>query len=707
MEFLRTTAFRGPNPYHARPVVELLIDCRGWRDEKLSRVRQRLVKCLPFFSGEQSRPSKLAAGARETRSLDLKLSELLRGHPHHAHVAELLERFARAMQWMAGVVATYGSVKETDDPDVRIIAIEYEEESLVRACLETARELIVTSAERDDFPLVERVRQLVDLADDVRLGPSSRAIVDAAIARGIPYRRLNRSSLVQLGEGCQQRRIWTAETDATSAIAESIASDKDLTKQLLSAVGVPVPRGRVVRDAEDAWQAAQEIGVPVVVKPQNANHARGVSLDLTRHEQVLAAYDFAVKLGEGSPVMVEQYARGQHHRLLVVGGRLVAAACGESEYVDGDGVRSVNELVDEVNRDPRRGINYTDPLDLLMIDEAAIQTLAKQGLNPDSIPEAGRRVLIQHVGDLTTDCTHGVHPDVAARAVLAAQTIGLDIAGLDVIAQDISRPLEAQRGMILEVNAGPSLSMHVAPLQGEPQPVGAAIIDLIFPPGRTGRIPVVAVTGGERRRGIAEQLAAWLESNGRMVGLATSAMRRFGQHEAESNPKSDRSNVESLLVHRSVEVAIFESRPWQAAREGLSCSRCDVVVVAQDEVGSSNRNESAVAERSRAEMHREGILAAIHALSPAGTLVLATEDPDAEIWSDAYHGRIIWCSSIEDFDRPVRTSDTVITVVEGQVRGRSGGNTWSWQQDELVRLNSPSLATIAAAFALGVAPHHQ
>lgn len=699
MEVLRITPFRGPNPYHSRPVVEVLLDCRGWREERLARARQNLLKSLPFFCGDHARPSRLATGTRLAKTQDFKLAELLQSRPHASHIADYLRRFASALQFMAGVVAPYGSVNETDDPDVWIVALEYEEESLIRACLETARELILTAVDRDDFPLEERLRQLIDLADDERLGPSSRAIVDAAAARGIPYRRLNRSSLVQLGEGCQQRRIWTAETDATSAIAESIASDKDLTKRLLSAVGVPVPRGRVVRDAADAWEAASEIGVPVVVKPQNANHARGVSLDLTRREQVLAAYDFAVRMGDGSPVMVEQYARGQHHRLLVVGDRLVAAACGESEYIDGDGVNTILQLVEEENRDPRRGMNYTDPLDVIQIDEAAIQTLAKQGLTPDSIPEAGRRVLIQPVGDLTTDCTHRVHPDVAARAVLAAQTIGLDIAGLDVIAQDIARPLEGQRGMILEVNAGPSLSMHVAPLHGEPQPVGAAIVNLIYPPGRTGRIPVVAITGGECRQGIAERLAELLESDGRSVGLATSQFRRVNGHVAEISPRNDRTNVESLLTHKAVAVAVFESRPSQAAREGLGCSRCDVVVIGL----ADKRSE----EPRQSEMDRSGITAAVRGLSASGTLVLSVDDPDAEIWAAMHQGPIVWFSLSGSVESVPRCSDSSVTCVDGHVRGTMRGSTWTWplltQEGSAIQ----KVPAIAAAMALGVVPHRR
>ncbi|HND53557.1 MAG TPA: acetate--CoA ligase family protein, partial [Pirellulaceae bacterium] len=514
-----------------------------------------------------------------------------------------------------------------------------------RACLDTARVCLDAAHDGTEFDMPSMVRRLVELADDVRLGPSSRAIVSAAVARGIPFRRLNSGSLVQLGEGARQRRIWTAETDATSAIAESIAQDKELTKRLLHAVGVPVPLGRPVHSAEDACEAAREIGPPVAVKPRKANHARGITLDISTEEQIQAAYDWAVQDGENTGVLVEQYVRGYAHRLLVVGERLVAAARGESEFVTGDGQRTVRELVDEENRDPRRGENYTDLLNLLKLDAAAEIELKKQGLTPDSVPAKGRKVLVHHVGDLTTDCTEQVHPDNARKAVLAARTIGLDIAGLDVIAEDISVPLEAQRGAVLEVNAGPGLSQHVAPLHGKPQPVGKAIVDLLFEPGANGRIPIIAVGGPGDRARLAEVIDERLRGVGLRVARATSAGLFYDGLRTNAAHSSDSAQVESLLVHPYADAVVFESRPQQAAAHGLGCERVDIAVLA----GFSTTPAAAISEgredrRVDALTMQHAIQTLLNAVPPAGSYFVPPESQPGEALKLPRAQRRAWTS---------------------------------------------------------------
>lgn len=672
MELLRLAPLRGPNPYTAKPVFEVVVSTRGWRNGRTARLVEQLQPHLPLLCGEEMQPSRLAASGHGRARMSRDMGSLLRDAYHAgAHrsppVPEILECLVRSFQFLAGVNAEFGEIRETDESDVWTLVFEFEEERLARACLEAAVEVGLAAADQLPLRLPERIKDLVDLADDVRLGPSTRAIVDAAKARGIPCRRMNYTSLVQLGEGCRQRRIWTAETDATSAIAESIASDKDLTKKLLAAAGVPVPRGRVVSSAEDAWAAACEIGLPAVVKPQNANHARGVSLDLRHREQVLGAYDYAVELGDGAPVMVEQFGRGQQHRLLVVGDRMIAAACGEGEFVVGDGRQSVEELVEEANRNPLRGVNYTNQLSVLRLNHSAIDELSRQGLKLESVPESGRRVMVQRIGDLTMDCTNRVHSEVAARAVLAAQTVGLDIAGLDVVAEDISRPLEEQRGMILEVNAGPSLSMHIAPLHGEPQPVGQAIVSMIYPAGKPATIPIALITGTGDRPLVADRLARLLQSSGFCTGLATSRQRRFGTHQLDDGNWTDWSNLESLLMHRHLEAAVCESRPEQAAREGLASPRSDVVIVTQDRVKNDGRSE----------LDRAGILAALNSLAPAGTLVLAVDDPDAELFATRHPGPIYWIASSSINERLLRSDDVIVALRGANVTASGPNRSWS------------------------------
>src|SRR5579875_145213 len=401
------------------------------------------------------------------------------------------------LQRLAGSPVQVGRLRREGNGLFRV-AIEFEEEELGRACLETARQLILAALAEHPVDIAAELSRLRDLANEVRLGPSTAAIVRAARQRGIPARRLNSGSLVQLGHGFRQRRICAAETDATSAIAEMIAQDKQLTRTLLSAVGVPVPEGRPVADAEDAWRAAQEIGLPVVVKPQYGNHGRGVATNLSTREQVIRAY--AAAREEGSSVLVESYIPGDDYRLLVVGGRVVAAARREPAHVIGDGRSTIRELVAEVNCDPRRSDGHATVLSFIKLDAVGLGVLAEQGYTPDSVPPAGQRVLIRRngnhsTGGTATDVTDRVHPEIAARAVEAAHVVGLDIAGVDVVATDISKPLEEQRGAVVEVNAGPGLRMHLEPSAGQPRPVGEAIVNMLFPQGETGRIPLIAVTG--------------------------------------------------------------------------------------------------------------------------------------------------------------------------------------------------------------------
>jgi cyanophycin synthetase len=393
--------------------------------------------------------------------------------------------------------------------------------------------------------------------------------------------------------------------------------------------------------------------------------------------------------------MVEQFGRGQQHRLLVVGDRMIAAACGEGEFVVGDGRQSVLELVDEANRNPLRGVNYTNQLSVLRLNHSAIDELTRQGLKPESVPEAGRRVLVQRIGDLTMDCTHRVHPDVAARAVLAAQTVGLDIAGLDVVAEDISRPLEEQRGMILEVNAGPSLSMHIAPLHGEPQPVGHAIVSLMYPEGRLATIPIALVTGTGDRSLVADWLARLLQSAGIHAGLATSQERCYGMHRMTDENWRDWSNLESLLMHKHLEAAVCESRPDQAARDGLASPRADVVIVTQNRVRSDGRWE----------LDRAGILAALNSLSSTGTLIIATDDPDADLFAARHSGPICWIAASSGNERALRSEDVLVAQRGAIIAAHGPNRSWSSKFPDGAPLEQSAsciVPAVAASVIIGV-----
>ncbi|HEV3138478.1 MAG TPA: hypothetical protein VGZ26_11255, partial [Pirellulales bacterium] len=411
------------------------------------------------------------------------------------YLAHILEHVTLELQSRAGYDFGFGRARETSQEGLFRVAIRYEDEAVGRACLAAGRELCLAAVHDRPYDVADAMHKLRDLADCVRLGPTTRTMAQAARARGIPVRRLNERNLLQLGHGAKQHRTRGSATDHTGAVAEFISDDKDLTKAYLRSAGVPVAPGRLVASAEDAWLAAQEVGTPVVVKPKDCNYGSGVVIGISKREQIEAAYHFAAPRGSG--VMVEKLAHGAEHRLLVVGGKLVAATRGNPAYVVGDGRRSVRELIEsQLNSDPRRGEDSWFPLNIVECDHPTVLlVLEQEGYRVDSVPPRGKKVIIQRNGNLAEDVTDAVHPDVARTASLAARVVGLDVAGIDIIADDIGRPLETQDGVVIEVNAGPGLQMHVEPESGIPRPVGEAIVATLFPQGENGRIPIVSVAG--------------------------------------------------------------------------------------------------------------------------------------------------------------------------------------------------------------------
>ena len=429
-------SLRGPNIWTYRPVLEAWVDIGALEDfpsNRLPGLPQRLAAWLPTLVEH-----RCSIGERGG------FLQRLREGTWPGHI---LEHVALELQGLAGFPGGFGKARETSRRGVYKVVVRAWQEDVTRRALHAARELVMAAIEDRAFDVAGTVAELRELADSRCLGPSTACIVDAADDRDIPAVRLNDGNLVQLGYGARQRRIWTAETDRTSAIGEGISRDKQLTRRLLAECGVPVPEGRLVDHPDDAWEAAQEIGLPVVVKPSDGNHGRGVFTNLTSRDEVEAAWRVAVD--EGSGVMVERFVPGNEHRLLVVGDRVVAAARGEPAWVVGDGRSSVQALIDtQLNTDPRRGRTEHHPLNTVRLDSAARLELTRQQLSADAVPAAGRRVLIQRNGNVAFDVTDRVHPDVAASACLAARVVGLDIAGVDLVAEDIARPLAGQRGAI-------------------------------------------------------------------------------------------------------------------------------------------------------------------------------------------------------------------------------------------------------------------
>ena len=573
IQLLRINYLRGPNIWTYRPVLEVWLDLGELEDypsHTIPGFNQRLTAWLPALIEHH-------CGVGERGGFLQRLEEgTWCGHVLEHIVIELLN--------LAGMPTGFGQTRSTSQHGVYRMVFRARDESVARVALEQGHRLIMAAINDEPFDVQAAVARVRTEVDDQYLGPSTACIVTAATDRGIPHIRLNDGNLVQLGYGAAQRRIWTAETEFTSAIAEGIASDKDLTKTLLKACGVPVPEGQVVGSPEQAWEAAQDIGLPVVVKPSDGNHGRGVTLDLRKQEDIEAAYHVAYP--EGSDVMVERFIPGDEHRVLVVGGKVVAAARGEVVSITGNGHSTVRELIDsQLNSDPRRGFEEEYPLEIIDVDtDAKVQLeLKRQDVDADSVPAAGRVIVVQRNGNVAVDCTDDVHPEVAYIAQLAAKVVGLDIAGIDMVAQDISKPLHSQGGAIVEVNAGPGLLMHLKPAVGAPRPVGQAIAEHLFPQGAegaaAGRIPLVGVAGTRNTSTIARLVAWLLHLRGHHTGLACREGLFLDRRQVESTDCAHWEAAHRLLMNQMVQAAVIESDARTILRDGLAYDRCQVGVV--------------------------------------------------------------------------------------------------------------------------------
>jgi cyanophycin synthetase len=518
--------------------------------------------------------------------------------------------------------------------------------------------------------------------------------------------------MVQFGWGSKQRRIQAAETDLTSAISESIAQDKDLTKMLLDAAGVPVPMGRSVTTAEEAWAAAEELGGPVVVKPRDGSQGRGVAVNIESRERVIQAFEVAEEIS--SEVIVERYIPGHDFRLLVVGGALVAASRRDPPQVTGDGVQTIRQLVDQVNADPLRGDGHATSLTKIRFDDIALATLKKQGFEADSVPPSGTLIFLRNNANLSTggsatDVTDEVHPEMAARAVSAARMIGLDICGVDVVAESVLYPLEDQNGGVVEVNAAPGLRMHLNPSFGKGRAVGEAIIANMYADGDDGRIPVVAVAGTNGKTTTVRLTAHILGVAGNRVGMTNSDGVYIDNLRIDTGDCSGPRSARSVLMHPDVDAAVFETARGGILREGLAFDRCNVAIVTNIGMGDhlglgyiSTVEDLAVVKRV--------IVQHVH---PSGTAVLNAADPIVAEMAASCPGSITYFA--EDRNHPVlathraqglrcvyRDGDSIVTAQGGEETRYPLAAIPLTRNGTITFQVENAMASIAAAWALGL-----
>ena len=691
MEVSRVRALRGPNLWSHHTSIEAIVACTP---------EEESIRELDGFE------TRLRARFPQVGELQPY------GHDDTVPLSQVLERVALALQAEAGCPVTFSRTTATVERGIYQVVVEYSEEDVGRLALELAEQLVDAARKDGAFDLPAALARLREVDEDVRLGPSTGSIVQAAVARNIPFRRLTEGSLVQFGWGSRQRRIQAAEIDATGAIAETIAQDKELTKKLLDAAGVPVPQGRSVSDPEDAWAAAQEIGLPVVIKPKDGNQGKGVTVNVTTKEQLTAGFHTASEFRD--EILVERYLPGHDYRMLVIGDKLVAAARRDPPFVVGDGVHTVRQLVEEVNKDPRRGEGHSTSLTKIRFDDIALATLAARGLNADSVPEKGQRVVLRNnanlsTGGTATDVTDDVHPEVAARCIAAAHMVGLDICGVDLVCDSVLKPIEEQNGGIVEVNAAPGLRMHLSPSFGKSRPIGEAIMDTLFKEGDDGRIPVVAVTGTNGKTTTVRLIAHLLTASGLRTGMTNTDGVYIEGRRIDSGDCSGPRSARNVLMHPDVDAAVFETARGGLLREGLAFDRCQVAVVtnigAGDHLGLNyitTLEDLAVLKRVIVQNVADGGMAVLNAADPAVAAMAEVTRGDVTFFAqDVNHG--IMAMHRAQGRRVVFVEDGHLVAAQGKFEIRVPLSEVPITRNGAIGFQVENvMASVAAAWAVGI-----
>jgi cyanophycin synthetase len=595
MRVLETSVYIGPNLHSDMPMIRVCLDLatlEEWPSDRIPDFTDRLLAMLPGLDEH-------GCSYQEHGGLVRRLRE-------GTWLGHVTEHVALEFQRRAGFAVTRGKTRSVrGQPGVYNVLYSYQDaaigrmagwlalqlvDSLLPAGLQGVAGLDIVWDDNEpvgrtadgEFDLAAAIALLSRKARRTALGPTTRSLVREAQRRDIPVMRLDEHSLVQLGQGIHQRRIRASITSLTSYLAVEAAGDKRATKALLADVGVPVPRGAVVHSADEAAEEAERLRYPLVTKPLDGNHGRGVSLNLTNAEAVRQGYAHAARHSEA--VVLEQQFTGRDHRLLVVGGELVAVAERVPAHVMGDGRSTIMQLVEEVNRDPRRGDGHENTMTRIVLDEQAGKLLARAGLDFNSVPESGRMVFLAETANLSTggiaiDRTDEIHPENATIAKRAALAVGLDVAGIDFISPDITRSVRETGGGIVEVNASPGFRMHLEPFEGRARDIARPVINLLFPPGQIGRVPILAITGTNGKSTTTRMVAYIIGHSGRCIGYtSTNGVFVDDQLVAEgdsSGPKSARM----VLRDPRVEVAVLETARGGILREGLGFDRCDVGAV--------------------------------------------------------------------------------------------------------------------------------
>jgi cyanophycin synthetase len=587
MNILEIRAMRGPNYWSIRrhKLIVMKLDIEEFEDKPTNHIPEfleRLEKMFPTMYSHrcsEERPGGFFHRVKEGTWM---------GH--------VIEHIALEIQTLAGMDVGFGRTRGTGEQGIYNVVFAYMEEKAGIYAAKAAVRICEAIAAGTDYDLDDDIQTMREIREDERLGPSTGSIVEEAQNRNIPWIRLNRHSLVQLGFGVNQKRIQATVASTTSSIAVEIACDKEETKNILDAAGVPVPKGYIVYDEEDLENAVKKVGYPLVLKPVSGNHGRGATINITNWEDALEALVAAKRVSRG--VICERFITGFDFRLLVINYKLVAAAKRTPAAVIGDGQQTIQQLIDEVNRDPRRGYGHEKVLTAIKVDEMTLNILKEKGLELSDVLPEGQLLYLKSTANLSTggtatDITDLVHPYNVFMAERIARVVGLDICGIDIMAPDLFTPIRENGGAILEVNAAPGFRMHIAPTEGLPRNVAEPVIDMLFPPGTSARIPIIAVTGTNGKTTTTRLMAHMVKTMGHKVGFTTTDGIYIQNRMLQAGDCTGPVSAEFVLKDPTVNFAVLETARGGILRAGLAFSFCDIAIVtnvAADHLGLKGIN---------------------------------------------------------------------------------------------------------------------
>lgn len=620
MRILKIQTLRGPNYWSIRryKLIVMRLDLEDLA-EKPSNVipgfYEALVETLPSLEAHFCSP-----GCRGGFLMRVQEGTMM-GH--------IIEHIALELQELAGMPAGFGRTRETSTPGIYQVVFEYVDEQAGRYAARAAVRLCQSIVERGSYPQAELEQDLQDLKElyrDSALGPSTEAIVKEAEAKGIPWMPMSARFLIQLGYGVNQKRIQATMSDRTGILGVELASDKESTKRILNNAGVPVPQGTVISYLDELEEAIAFVGgYPIVIKPLDGNHGRGISIDIRNWEEAETAYDRAREVSRA--LIVERYYVGRDHRVLVVDGKVVAVAERVPAHVVGNGRSTIEELIEETNKDPNRGEGHDKVLTKIQLDRTSYQLLERQGYTLESVPPTGEICYLRATANLSTggiavDRTDDIHPENVWLAQRVAKIIGLDIAGIDIVTPDISRPLREVDGTIVEVNAAPGFRMHVCPSVGIPRNVAGAVLDMLYPSGKASRVPIISVTGTNGKTTTTRLTAHIFKQTGQIVGYTTTDGTYIGDYLVEAGDNTGPQSAQLILQDPTVEVAVLETARGGILRSGLAFNASDVGVVlnvAADHLGLGDINTIEQMAKVKSVV--------AEAVLPTGYAILNADDP--------------------------------------------------------------------------------